>query len=112
MSVIFNQALYQVVQQKIEKHIKHQQNMRSMIKAVQGYMGEAGIGDEHIAKMTDILTSRTNFNPNVDYLYIHPSPQDYEFFFADHFSLNAKVLEGLVRTGFKSAMNVLRKQNI
>jgi predicted acylesterase/phospholipase RssA len=42
--IIFNQALYQLIQQKIERHIKHQQDVRSLIKAVQGYLKEAGIG--------------------------------------------------------------------
>lgn len=112
MPAIFNQALYQVVQRKIETHIKHQHDMGAMIKAVQGYMREKEIAEEHIAKLTEILISRTQFNPAVDYIYIHPSPQDYEFFFYDHFSLNAKVLSGIVRTGFKSAMNTLRAYNI
>jgi predicted acylesterase/phospholipase RssA len=112
MPLIFNQALYQVVQKKIETHIKHQHDVRAMIKAVQGYMSEKDIPAEHIDKLTEILTERTNFNPSVDYIYIHPSPQDYEFFFYDHFSLNAKVLNGIVRTGFKSAMNTLRAYNI
>lgn len=112
MPLIFNQALYQVVQKKIETHISHQQDVRAMIKSVQGYMREQGINEEHISKLTEILVTRTNFNPAVDYIYIHPSPQDYEFFFADHFSLNPKVLSGIVRTGFKSAMNTLRSFNI
>ncbi|NJL26154.1 MAG: patatin-like phospholipase family protein, partial [Calothrix sp. SM1_5_4] len=112
MPAIFNQALYQVVQRKIESHIKHQQDVRAMIKAVQGYMREQKIAEEHIDKLTEILTTRTNFNPAVDYIYIHPRPQDYEFFFYDHFSLNARVLSGIVRTGFKSAMNTLRAYNI
>ena len=112
MPLIFNQALYQVVQQKIEAHIKYQHNVRGMIKSVQGYMREQGLGDVHIEKLTDILTSKTGFNPAVDYIYIHPTPQDYEFFFYDHFSLNPKVLTGIVRTGFKSAMNTLRAFNI
>lgn len=112
MPLIFNQALYQVVQKKIETHIKHQNDVRGMINAVQGYMREQNIAEEHIAKLLEILTTRTNFNPAVDYIYIHPSPQDYEFFFYDHFSLNAKVLAGIVRTGFKSAMNTLRSYNI
>lgn len=112
MPLIFNQALYQVVQQKIEAHIKHQHNVRGMIQSVQGYMREKGLGDEHIEKLTDILTSKTGFKPAVDYIYIHPTPQDYEFFFYDHFSLNPKVLSGIVRTGFKSAMNTLRAFNI
>jgi predicted acylesterase/phospholipase RssA len=112
MPLIFNQALYQVVQKKIEYHIKHQQDVRAMIKAVQGYMSEQGMAPEHIEKLTEILITRTNFNPNVDYIYIHPQPQDYEFFFYDHFSLNPKILNGIVRTGFKSAMNTLRSFNI
>lgn len=112
MPLIFNQALYQVVQKKIETHINHQHDVRAMIKAVQGYMKEQNIAEEHINKLTDILITRTQFNPAVDYIYIHPSPQDYEFFFYDHFSLNPKVLNGIVRTGFKSAMNTLRAYNI
>ncbi len=112
MPLIFNQALYQVVQKKIETHIKHQHDVRAMIKAVQGYMREKQIAEEHIAKLVDILVQRTNFNPDVDYIYIHPSPQDYEFFFYDHFSLNTKVLTAITRTGFKSAMNTLRAYNI
>jgi len=112
MPLIFNQALYQVVQKKIETHIKHQHDVRAMIKAVQGYMKEKDIAEEHIDKLTEILVQRTQFNPSVDYIYIHPSPQDYEFFFYDHFSLNPKVLGGIVRTGFKSAMNTLRGFNI
>lgn len=106
--LIFNQALYQLVQQKIESHIQHQKNMRGMIKAVRGYMKEARIDNEHIDKLTEILVQRTNLNPNVDYIYIHPSPSDYEFFFADHFSLNEKVLNRLVKVGFRAAMNALR----
>lgn len=112
MPLIFNQALYQVVQKKIETHIRHQQDVRGMIKAVQGYMREQNMADDHINKLTEILISRTDFNPAVDYIYIHPRPQDYEFFFYDHFSLNPKVLSGIVRTGFKSAMNTLRAYNL
>lgn len=112
LPVIFNQALYQVVQQKIEKHIKHQQNTRAMINAVQGYLRQAGIGEEHVEKLTEILIQRSGFNPSVDYIYIHPSPTDYEFFFADHFSLNPKVLNSIVRAGFKAAVNTLRQFNL
>lgn len=108
MPLVFNQALYQLVQQKIERHIQHQKDMRAMIQAVRGYMKEADIPEEHIEKLTEILVQRTNMNPHVDYIYIHPSPMDYEFFFADHFSLNEKVLNKLVKVGFRAAMTALR----
>lgn len=110
--VIFNQALYQVVQQKIVRHIKHQQNTKAMINAVVGYLRQANVAEEHVEKLVDILVQKSNFNPKVDYIYIHPSPQDYQFFFSDHFSLNDKVLGTTVKAGFKAAMSTLRQYNI
>ena len=112
MPLIFNQALYQVVQQKIERHMKHQQNMKSMIKTVQGYLREIRVESEHIEKLTEILESKMQFNPNVEYIYIHPSPQDYEFFFYDHFSLKPSILMNIVKAGFRSAMDALRPYSL
>jgi hypothetical protein len=79
---------------------------------VNGYLKQADISKEHREKLMDILTTRTRYKPNVEYIYIHPSPQDYEMFFADHFSLSPKILSKIVRTGFRSAMNALRQYNI
>ncbi len=112
MPAIFNQALYQVVQQKIERHIKHQQDLTAIIHAIQGYLRQAEVEEEHIQKVIEVVTSRTKFNPKVSYIYIHPSPQDYEMFFYDHFSLNPKILAHIVRIGFKSAMAALRHHKI
>jgi predicted acylesterase/phospholipase RssA len=106
--LIFNQALYQVVQQKIERHIQNQHNMRSMINTVNGYLKQIDLPQDQREKLVEILLSKTNYKPNVDYIYIHPSPHDYEMFFYDHFSLNPKVLNGIVKTGFRSAMATLR----
>ncbi len=110
--IIFNQALYQVVQQKIDTHIRHQREVRAMIKAVDGYLKQASIAEEHREKLLEILNDKTQNKPNVEYIYIHPSPHDYEMFFADHFSLNHKILEKIVQTGFRSAMRTLRKYTL
>jgi predicted acylesterase/phospholipase RssA len=112
MPVILNQALYQVVQQKIASHIRTQKEFGQMMKAVDGYLREADIAPEHRERLLEILEQRTNFKKNVEYIYIHPSPNDYEMFFADHFSLNPEILAAIVRTGFKSAIQALRKYNI
>lgn len=112
MPVIFNQALYQVIEQKIRNNIKFHRNTRQLINAVDGYLREAQIAEEHREKLIEILVSRTDYKPNVDYLYIHPASEDYEFFFADHFSLNPAILSRIVRTGFKSAMHTLRKHGL
>ena len=107
--LIINQALYQVLEQKIEKHIEHQQQIASIMHAVDGYFKQAELPDEHREKLLDILAKRVNYKPEVDYVYIHPNPQDYEMFFVDHFSLNADILGRIVHIGFKAALQVLRK---
>jgi len=111
MPVIFNQALYQVVQQKILNHVRYQRNTRQMINAVDGYLREISLPDEQREKLLEIVKKRTNFRPEVDYIYIHPSPHDHEFFFVVHFSLNAEILSKIVRAGFTAAMQALRKIN-
>jgi hypothetical protein len=100
------------VQQKISSHIKFQKNVRQIVAAVDGYLKQTDISAEHREKLLDIIISRTKYKPNVDYVYIHPSPQDYEMFFADHFSLNPEILAQIVKTGFKSAMHALRKHTL
>jgi predicted acylesterase/phospholipase RssA len=107
--MILNQALYQVIEQKIAKHIEHQQNISSIMSAVDGYFKQAGLPDEHRDKLLEILARRVNYKPGVDYVYIHPSPQDHEMFFVDHFSLNPEILGKIVNIGFRAALQVLRK---
>lgn len=107
--LIINQALYQVVQQKIEKHIDHQQQIAAIMSAVDGYFRKSGLPNEHREKLLEILAQRANYNPGVDYVYIHPSPQDHEMFFVDHFSLNPQILGRIVNIGFRAALQVLRK---
>ncbi len=110
--VIFNQALYQLVQQKIINHIRTQKMIKNLIATVDGYLLEANIPNEHREKLLEILVSRTNFRPNTEYVYIHPAPNDYEMFFADHFSFNPELLAKILRTGFRAAMTAMRKYTI
>jgi len=110
--VILNQALYQVIQQKIDRHIKHQQDFRAIYNAIDGYFKQNDLPEEHREKVLSIIQERVNYRPNVDYVYIHPRPQNHEMFFADHFSLNPQILERIVRIGFKSAISALRKHNL
>ena len=110
--VIINQALYQVVQQKIDAHRKNRRNIKEIISSIEGFLKQTNLDDKDRKKLIDIIVKKTNINPDVEYIYIHPSPQDYEMFFADHFSLNPEILNSIVRTGFKSAMNKLRHYNV
>lgn len=106
--VILNQALYQVLEQKVAQHIHHHTNYRVIYDEIQEYMKAAKIETQHRKKILDIIVDRTDFKKDTDYIYIHPKPQNYEMFFADHFSLNAKILEKIIGIGFRSGLAALR----
>ncbi len=110
--VIINQALYQCVQQKIDAHRKNRQNIKDVINTVDGYLKEINLDKEHREKLIEIIIKKTKHKHDVEFIYIHPSPEDYEMFFADHFSLNPDILNAIVKTGFRSAMNKLRHYKI
>lgn len=110
--IILNQALYQVVEQKIRKAIYHQADIKALLNTVDGYFKKAGLPEEHRERLVKIMAERVNYRMGVDYIYIHPNPEDYEMFFVDHFSLNPKILGRIVRIGFKSAVAALRRHNL
>ncbi|MBX3041395.1 MAG: patatin-like phospholipase family protein [Bdellovibrionaceae bacterium] len=110
--VIINQALYQVIEQKISKHIEWNSNLKQLYKALDRHFRDQNIDESQREKVLEIVRQKLNFRPDVDYIHIHPRPQDYEMFFVDHFSLNPKILERIVRIGFKSTLNVLRRYDI
>lgn len=107
--LIINQALYQVIEQKIARSIEWQSNLRELLKEVDRYCKSANVGDEARDKILSMIKNKLNFKSEVDYIYIHPRPQNYEMFFVDHFSLSPKILERIVRIGFKSALTTLKR---
>ena len=107
--VILNQALYQVVQQKIAKNIQYKNDIRGIYNAVEGYFKQMNLPEEHRLKILEIIEKRVNYQPNVDYIYVAPRPQNYEMFFVDHFSLSPEILSRIVRIGFRSGINSLRQ---
>lgn len=110
--LILNQALYQVVQQKIIRSIEHKEDIRNIYKAVEDYAKTANMPADQRDKLLGIIREKVNYDPNVDYIYISPRPQNYEMFFVDHFSLNPQILSRIVKIGFKSGINVLRNVDI
>jgi hypothetical protein len=107
-----NQALYQVVEQKIARALEAREDIRNLISTVSGYFKENGLPAEHGERLVEIMCKKVNFRRDLDYIYIHPRGENYEMFFVDHFSLNPDILSRIVKIGFKSAINVLRKYHI
>lgn len=108
MPAIINQALYQALEQKVAKHIQYQKQKRDVYVSLKEICEEENLSLKLKNKILNTVKSDLELNPVIDYIYISPRPQDYEMFFADHFSLNVKILEKLVKIGFKSALSSLR----
>lgn len=102
--VILNQALYQLIQQKIDRHIQGLKQTRAVYDAISSYCKHNGIPGEHRDKLLSIIETHLGHRPDVDYIDISPKPSNSEMFFTDHFSLNAKILERIIRIGFRSAL--------
>ncbi len=109
MPAIINQALYQVLEQKVAKHILFQNQKKDTYLATKKACEELNLSVADKTKILNGLKINLAFNPDVDYIYIAPRPQNYEMFFADHFSLNPSILEKILRIGFKSGLQVLRE---
>lgn len=106
--VILNQALYQVIQQKIMSHRDYRLELKAIYSEVESLLKKTNLEKNQINQILEIFEKKSQYRKNVDYIYISPRPQDHEMFFADHFSLNPKILEKIVRVGFKSALHQLR----
>lgn len=112
LPMILNQALYQVVEQKIARSIQAREDIRTLIRTVAGYFKENDLPVEHAERLVEIMSRKVGYKEGVDYIYIHPKSQNYEMFFVDHFSLNPEILARIVKIGFKSAINVMRKYDV
>ncbi len=109
MPAIINQALYQMLEQKVAKHIQFQNQKKDTYVAMKKACEELNLSVEIKNKLLKVVKDKLAFSPEVDYIYISPRPQDYEMFFADHFSLNSEILERILRIGFRSGLQVLRE---
>jgi predicted acylesterase/phospholipase RssA len=108
MPVIMNQALYQVLEQKVANNIRYQEQKRDLYSAMKKEADDLNLSSEAKNKILETVKEKLMFNPNVEYIYISPRPQNHEMFFADHFSLNPNILEKIVRVGFRSGLHFMK----
>jgi predicted acylesterase/phospholipase RssA len=103
------QALYLLIERKIQSaiYVRNQKNLT--LEAVNEYCKSIQLDEKHRKKITSILEEKLSIHPDNHYLYIHPRPSDHEMFFGEHFNLSTKFMEKIVRIGFMSAIECLRK---
>lgn len=107
LPLIANQALYQLIQHKIINHIDSKDKLRELFNSLEKSLKKSMPAAE-VSKIIKPLQKKFFPDREAKVIYIHPSSQDYEMFFADHLSLKPKILNKIVTVGFKAAMNTLR----
>ncbi len=109
LSAILVQSIYLLVEQKINNAIHNKEIQRSAIQAVSEYCKSHGVGEQHHKRICEILETELHHRMDIDSIYIHPNPKDSQMFFGDHFTLSPKGMTEIVRSGFRAAIDVLRK---
>ncbi len=109
LPAILIQSIYLLIEQKINNHTHNKRIQRSAIQAVHRYCKQQGVSEEHRKRICEILEAELHHRMDVDTIYIHPKPDDSQMFFGEHFSLAPEKLVKTVRSGFKAAIEILRR---
>ncbi len=110
--MIVNQALYQVIEQKIQNYQSRLKRLAVIYDTLDEYARKENFSEDQRRQILKIIEEKGNYQRDVNQIFIHPSPNDHEMFFVDHFSLNPELLSKIVHIGFKSATYHLRKHNL
>jgi len=108
LPAILIQSLYQVIESKINNYIHGKRVQKNAIDAVSKYCKQQGLSDKIRNDICEIMEKELHHRMNVDMIYIHPDAQDPKMFIKEHFSLSPKKMSEIVRSGFRSAIEILR----
>jgi predicted acylesterase/phospholipase RssA len=103
------QAIYLLIERKIQAAIYGRNQKLAALEAVNEYCKSAQLDEKHRKKICAIMEQQLAVAPDNKYVYINPRPRDHEMFFGDHFNFSTRFMEKIVRIGFMAALEALRK---
>jgi predicted acylesterase/phospholipase RssA len=103
------QAIYLLIERKIQSAIYTRNQKLAALEAVNEYCKKNQFAEVHRKKITAILEKELAVSPDTQYIYINPRPRDHEMFFGDHFNFSTRFMEKIVRIGFMAAIEAMRK---
>ncbi len=103
------QAIYLLVERKIQLAMYNRQQKKAALDAVMEYCKNQQFDEKHRKKIGSILEEKLMIRPNVRHINIHPRATDHQMFFGEHFTLNGSAMERVVQIGFRAAINSLLK---
>lgn len=108
LPAILIQSLYILIEAKINQYIHNKNVQRNAILAVNRFCKQEKLPDSVRQKIVELLEKELHHRLDVDSIYIHPQPEDSRIFLREHFSLSPKKLGEIVKSGFRSGMEVLK----
>lgn len=109
MPAIMIQALYLMIERKIQSSVDSQQKHVATLDVVSAFFKEHGLPDHLRVQCLEALEKKLGHKANVDYIHIHPKATDHQMFFGDHFNLSGRKMTEIVRLGFRCAIDALRR---
>jgi predicted acylesterase/phospholipase RssA len=109
LPAIATQAIYLMIQKKIVSSRAKRASAADIIDTVNEYCKGNRIDEVHRRNLLQILERKLNFNPNIHYIDIFPTHDNYAIFFKNSFSLNPDNMRTLVKLGFQRTMEIFRR---
>jgi len=109
LPAIATQAIYLMIQKKIVSSRAKRATSGDIIDSVSEYCKGNHIAEKHRKNLLQILERKLNYNPNIHYIDISPTHENYGIFFKNSFSLNPNTMRDLVKLGFQRTMKIFKR---
>ena len=103
------QALMQLLDKKIRSVRGTRRKERLLLKEVFKFFKEKHLDPKLCDELIERLVERFEYNPTIDYIYIHPMPSDSQMFHMPSFSLKEEDAEMIIRKGYRATMMTLSR---
>jgi len=109
LPAISTQAIYLMIQKKIVASRARRATSEDILNTVNEYLKSNHFESKHRNNLMKILERKLNFNPNVHFVDIFPSHDNYDIFFKNSFSLNPERMKELVKLGYTRTIEVFKR---
>ncbi len=109
LPAIATQSIYLMIQKKIVASRARRAASEDIINTVNEYFKINKFGEEHRKNLMRILERKLNYNPNVHFVDICPTHENYDIFFKNSFSLNPERMRELVKLGYTRTIEIFKR---
>lgn len=109
LPAVVTQSIYLMIQKKIVASRARRASAEDILNTVNEYLKVNKFNEEHRKNLTRILERKLNFNPNVHFVDICPTHENYDIFFKNSFSLSPDRMRELVKLGYTRTIEIFKR---